>query len=59
MVEGETLSAIAGRLYEDPRLWRPIAIANGIVNPRSLATGQSLTIPALPFVDPESGEVMS
>ena len=59
VVEGETLSAIAGRLYEDPRLWRPIAIANGIVNPRALAVGQSLTIPALPFVDPESGEVMS
>lgn len=59
VVEGETLSAIAGRLYEDPRLWRPIAIANAIANPRSLAVGQSLTIPALPFVDPDSGEVMS
>jgi Contractile injection system tube protein/LysM domain len=59
VVEGETLSAIAGRLYGDPRLWRPLAIANEITNPRSLATGQSLTIPALPFVDPESGEVMS
>ena len=59
VVEGETLSAIAGRLYEDPRLWRPIAIANGITNPRALEVGQALTIPALPFVDPESGEVMS
>jgi hypothetical protein len=59
VVEGETLSAIAGRLYEDPRLWRPIAIANDIANPRQLEAGQSLTIPALPFVDPESGEVMS
>ena len=30
-----------------------------IVNPRSLAVGQLLTIPALPFIDPDSGEVMS
>jgi hypothetical protein len=59
VVDGETVSAIAGRFYDDPRLWRPIAIANEIKDPRSLAAGQSLTIPALPFVDPESGEVMS
>jgi hypothetical protein len=59
VVEGETLSAIAGRLYDDPRLWRPIAIANAITDPRALTAGQLLTIPALPFVDPESGEVMS
>ena len=26
--EGDTLSAIAGRVYQDPALWRPIAIRN-------------------------------
>jgi len=56
--EGETLSGIAGRLYENPSMWRPIAIANEIDNPRKLTTGQSLTIPPLPFIDPESGEVL-
>ncbi len=59
VVDGETLSAIAGRFYDDPQQWRPIAIANEITNPRDLATGELLTIPALPFVDPESGEVLS
>ncbi len=59
VIDGETLSAIAGRFYDDPQQWRPIAIANEITNPRDLATGELLTIPALPFVDPESGEVLS
>lgn len=58
VVESETLSAIAGRWYEDPALWRPIAIANEIENPRDLTPGQSLAIPSLPFIDPESGEVL-
>ena len=54
----ETLSGIAGSLYENPQMWRPIAIANGIDDPRSIETGQSLRIPSLPFSDPETGEVM-
>lgn len=58
VVEGETLSGIASRLYEDPAMWRPIAIANEIDNPRELTAGQSLLIPSLPFIDPESGEVL-
>jgi nucleoid-associated protein YgaU len=58
VVEGETLSANAGRLYSDPELWRPIAIANEIANPRELEAGRSLLIPSLPFFDPESGEVL-
>jgi hypothetical protein len=58
VAEGETLSAIAGRLYNDPNMWRPIAIANDIENPRELAAGQLLQIPSLPFIDPESGEVL-
>lgn len=58
VAEGETLSGIAGRLYQDPSMWRAIAIANEISNPRELTTGESLTIPSLPFIDPESGEVL-
>jgi nucleoid-associated protein YgaU len=58
VAEGETLSGIAGRLYSDPNQWRPIAIANDIENPRELVAGQSLEIPSLPFIDPESGDIL-
>jgi hypothetical protein len=58
VIEGETLSGIAARHYEDPRLWRPIALANGITNPRAIESGQPLRIPALPYRDPETGEVV-
>jgi hypothetical protein len=33
-------------------------LANEIVDPRALFAGQSLRIPSLPFIDPESGEVL-
>ncbi|HYL05625.1 MAG TPA: LysM peptidoglycan-binding domain-containing protein [Thermoanaerobaculia bacterium] len=56
VVAGETLSGIAGRLYGNPLGWRPIAIENGIGDPRAIAAGQSLLIPPLPYVDPETGE---
>ncbi|HBY97224.1 MAG TPA: peptigoglycan-binding protein LysM [Chloroflexi bacterium] len=59
VIEGDTLSGIAAKFYDTPQTWRPIAIANGIDDPRSLVAGQSLRIPSLPFTDPESGEVMS
>jgi nucleoid-associated protein YgaU len=55
--QGETLSAIAGRAYEDAALWRPIARHNGLVDPRALQVGQRLLIPRLPYRDPETGEV--
>ena len=55
--QGETLSSIAWRTYGNPRLWRPIALRNGIANPRALVTGMQLVVPQLPFHDPESGEV--
>jgi nucleoid-associated protein YgaU len=45
---GDTLSAIAGQEYDDPARWRPIARANGILDPRHLSPGQVLTIPVLP-----------
>lgn len=44
---GDTVSSIAGDEYNDPALWRPIAEANGIDNPRALTPGRPLTIPAL------------
>ena len=58
VVQGETVSAIAGRFYQDPRQWRAIAIENALDDPRALTVGQTLLIPPLPFVDPESGEVL-
>jgi nucleoid-associated protein YgaU len=57
VTEGETLSGIAGRLYDNPALWRPIALVNAIDDPRDLAVGRQLVIPRLPFRDPETGEV--
>jgi nucleoid-associated protein YgaU len=55
--QDETLSSIAASVYKNPRLWRPIALRNGIDNPRSLPVGEILVIPSLPFRNPETGEV--
>jgi nucleoid-associated protein YgaU len=43
----DTLQSLAADEYGDPALWRPIALANGITNPRDLAPGTILTIPKL------------
>jgi hypothetical protein len=43
----DTLQSLAADEYNDPRLWRYIATANGIVNPRDLQPGTVLTIPKL------------
>ena len=59
VAQGDTLSGIAANLYQDPTSWRPIAIANQIDNPRQLTTGQQLTIPRLPYIDPETGDVVN
>lgn len=56
--QGETLSAIAGRVYDNPAAWRPIAIRNDIDNPRRLTTGTRLIIPQLPFRHPDTGAVL-
>ncbi|MEB3260931.1 MAG: peptidoglycan-binding protein [Cyanobacteriota bacterium] len=45
--EGETLAHVAYDVYGDPRLWRPIAEANGIRRPRFIPPGTPLWIPAL------------
>lgn len=44
---GDTLSSIAAEMYSDPTLWRAIAQANRLDDPRQLQSGQSLTIPKL------------
>jgi nucleoid-associated protein YgaU len=41
----DTLQNLAADEYGDPSLWRAIATANGIVNPRDLQPGTILTIP--------------
>jgi contractile injection system tube protein len=45
--EGETLAHIANEVYGDPRMWRPIALANAIERPRFIPAGTPLLIPAL------------
>lgn len=45
---GETLSSIAAEEYNDPSLWRVIAAANKLNNPRKLTPGQRLTVPPFP-----------
>lgn len=58
VVEGQTLAAISALYYDDPRLWRPIALANALTDPRDLTPGQALRIPSLPYHSPETGEVV-
>lgn len=43
----DTVHSLAAEEYRDPSLWRHIASANGIVNPRDLKPGTVLTIPKL------------
>jgi hypothetical protein len=48
LARGDTLSLIAGATYFAPESWRPIALANGIDDPRRLVPGTRITIPSLP-----------
>lgn len=45
--QGEHLWTIAAEEYEDPGMWRAIAEANGIDNPRKLPVGRKLIVPRL------------
>lgn len=45
--DGESLDAIAARVYGDPALWRPLATVNRLTNPRGLVTGMVLRLPPL------------
>lgn len=42
---GDSLSNIAAEMYADPKLWRTIAEANNLDDPRRLQTGMILHIP--------------
>ena len=44
---GETLGSIAFRVYRDCSLWRVLAIANQIQDPRRLSPGTRLIVPKL------------
>jgi hypothetical protein len=44
---GDTLPSIAAEVYGDSMLWRVIADANDIDNPRALIVGVTLTIPKM------------
>jgi nucleoid-associated protein YgaU len=57
VVQGETLSSIAGAEYGDPRLWRVIAVANRLQHARRLPVGSRLRLPKLPYRDPDTGKV--
>lgn len=59
VAEGETLEGLAGVLYENPQMWRAIALDNRIDDPRADLTGQAIRIPSLPFINPETGEVLA
>jgi len=56
--QGDDLQGIAARFLDDPRTWRAIAIENAIDDPQADLTGVSLRIPSLPYVNPETGEVL-
>jgi nucleoid-associated protein YgaU len=43
--DGERLDQIAAEAYDDPAMWRAIATANHLSAPRSLVSGQQLTLP--------------
>jgi hypothetical protein len=58
VAQGDTLSVIAGRVYNNPALWRPIGLYNSIADPLTLAAGSRVLVPLLPFVDSETGEVI-
>lgn len=47
LARGETLSGLAAHYYQRPGDWRPIALANGIEDPRRLTVGLPLRVPAI------------
>lgn len=57
--QGETLASIAQAVYGNSQLWRPIALRNGVDDPRSLTPGMQLAIPHLPYRSAQSAQVYS
>lgn len=47
VLRGDTLIGIAARIYRDPAVWREIARANNIRDPRRLQPGRALNLPRL------------
>lgn len=45
VIQGDTVSGIAGQVYGDPSRWREIADANNVEDPFSLPAGTPLVIP--------------
>jgi nucleoid-associated protein YgaU len=58
VAQGDTLSKIAGVVYGNPALWRPIGMNNGLDDSIELAIGTQLLVPQLPYQNPETGEVV-
>jgi hypothetical protein len=55
LAQGQTLSQVAAIFYGNPALWRPIALANQLSDPRRLAVATVLSVPKLPYRDPDTG----
>jgi nucleoid-associated protein YgaU len=45
--EGESISSVAAREYNDPGKWRVIARANGIEDPENIKPGTVVELPPL------------
>lgn len=45
IVEGDTLSKLAGEMLGNPEDWRKLADANNIDNPRKLTPGKTIVVP--------------
>jgi hypothetical protein len=46
VIEGDSLATIAYTEYGDPKLWRAIAVANGIDDPLAIRPGDELLVPS-------------
>lgn len=57
ILQGDSLGAIAHRVYGNSKLWRPIALINNISDLRQLQPGVQLMIPNLPYRYMETGEI--
>lgn len=47
LIEGDPLWLMAQQEYDDPAMWRTIAEANGILNPRKVSGAATLKVPSI------------
>ena len=47
LTEGDPLWLMAQQEYDDPAMWRTIAEANGILNPRKISGAMRLKVPSI------------